>query len=241
MNNIIDFNRNYPDISYYKRKTTEGPENNLVDIFLFYLLFYFDNIQGGIAFFKEPRLETGFPDMVFVQYEPKGYDTWNDKRINLSNNAIKILHHLHLSKTRTTLQICEDLGYLVKDTEEILEQLKISNLVMESKGHWKTHRLEKIFAIKRIIAIEAKIYKWKDALRQAQNNKWFASEVYILSNIQLIPDELFSCSKKEGIGVLNLGNGSIKRLVKPQLNNLPNSYASWLINEWIGRYLFNYT
>jgi hypothetical protein len=88
-----------------------------------------------------------------------------------------------------------------------------------------------MFAIRRIIAIEAKISEWRAALDQAFVNTWFTPESYIL--VPMIPKGamLFDAAIQRGIGVLS----KERPCLVPRKLGRPRSYASWLFNEWTWR------
>jgi hypothetical protein len=99
--------------------------------------------------------------------------------------------------------------------------------------------LRKNFAVRRIVAFEAKISDWRGAIQQAALNKWFASESYIL--VPRIPARsvIIETAEAAGVGVWIEGEVS-PYLVTPRVNSRePLSYASWLFNEWSWRFARN--
>jgi hypothetical protein len=105
--------------------------------------------------------------------------------------------------------------------------------ILRSKGaRWLLEPLSRIFAVREIIAVEAKVNKWKAAIAQAELNMWFASSSYVL--VPEVPrrSSLLETARQLGIGV----STKYRTPVKPvRTGPLPRSYMSWLFNEWAWR------
>ncbi len=100
---------------------------------------------------------------------------------------------------------------------------------------WSARPASKIFAVERLVAVEAKVGKWAEALKQAVLNTWFASESYLLLP-RMTNGELSKAASERGIGIWSQDKGP-EWLGLPALEeaNLPRSYGSWLFNEWAWR------
>lgn len=234
---MIEFKNSNKNIGLHARTPINGPEQIFIDEFAFYLCDTFKNINGGIAVFYEPLLETGFPDIVFVQYNPNVYEKWNSIRSSLSSIDLKVLHHLVCKKGLNSDCLRKQLGIDSKTLITTIERLLDGGLIKRQNSQWKPHKLNKLFAVKRIIAVEAKIKNLKSALQQAEINRWFASESYVVSPIENPSESIINYSKTSGIGIYSFNEKSIRRITKSARFQLPCSYASWMFNEWIGRYL----
>jgi hypothetical protein len=95
--------------------------------------------------------------------------------------------------------------------------------------------LRDVFAVRRIVAIEAKVSDWQDGLQQAFQNSWFASESYLL--MPHIPRSplLLEESARFGVGLRTQGQPLDNGELCPRQVPVPRSYASWLFNEWVWR------
>ena len=95
--------------------------------------------------------------------------------------------------------------------------------------------MSKIFALRKIVAVEAKIANWKRAIEQAINNTWFASHSYVLMPSLKNIEDVVSVSSQFGIGVIiqESDSNSIVSQAKPL--EIPSSIGSWLFNEWVIR------
>ena len=234
---IIEFKSSNQKIGLKARTPSNGPEQIFIDEFAFYLCETFKNINGGIAIFYEPLLETGFPDIVFVQYNPNVYDRWNIDRSKLFSTDLKVLHHLVCKNGLNSDCLRKQLGIDSKTLITSIERLLDGGLIKRKNNLWKPYGFNKLFAIKRIIAVEAKIKNLKSAVQQAEINRWFASESYIVSPVDNPSEGILKYSKISGVGIYSFNKKSIRRIAKSARFQLPCSYASWMFNEWIGRYL----
>ena len=85
-----------------------------------------------------------------------------------------------------------------------------------------------MFAAPKIIAIEAKAGKWKQVLKQARLNTWFASKSYVL--VPRASKEQVGDAQRLGIDVVSPDGDSINEWPSAS-TRLPRSYASWIIND----------
>ncbi len=238
MTPVIEFTVSDPSIGIIVRQTRGGPESDLILRFLAAETASLQNKQRSYALFMEPQLDSGFPDIVLVTYNPKVFEEWEDDRGKITTIDIKILHHLHFIGGAYEDDIANQLGIRVKALMRSFERLQSAGLIRCSAKRWLPCSLRKTYAITSIKAIEAKIKNWKDAFKQAELNLWFASESYILSPVLRPSKNIISISKTVGVGLYTMPNGSSpKRLTTAKKNRLPVCYASWLFNEWIGRSL----
>lgn len=238
---IISFEECDSSIDYASRKTTVGPEAELVSSFLH------DGMEGKgysfksehMAVFIEPRIDSGFPDIVIAEYRPEFFKHWRMARNELSSLDLKLLSYLYGNKGADSSQIRNQLrlrdSVVLKSTELLLD----ADLIVRDKERrlWLPKPIEETFGLNRLIAVEAKVCNNKEVLDQAALNCWFASESYALTPV--VPNDEFARSARDaGVGVV-AGNvrRSFRRVIKPRSLPLPSSYASWLFNEWIGKRL----
>ncbi|MEE9553926.1 MAG: hypothetical protein V3W18_06470 [candidate division Zixibacteria bacterium] len=237
MRNVIEINKKHAQIGLGKRDSKEGPEKHLVDAFKTYIPDYFKAKKGAIAIFEEPSLETGYPDLVIVKYSPEVFRKWSPARTNLKPADLKILQYLYFKKGADSNMLVADLGVAAKGLLLAIERLLDAGLIVRRKCYWTTSRLSSIFGVRSIIAIEAKINNWNVAFRQAQSNQWFSSRSYVLSPIEKPSESVIMRAKETGVGIFLLNKRYVRRIRGAQELRIPSSYASWMLNEWIGRYI----
>lgn len=210
------------------RKPQDGPENDLVRWFL--AAFPVEVPRGcTMTVFKEPRLESGFPDLVLVQWREARTADWRPERLKLGAKDIRVLHALWCAGPATGHDLSASLAM---ETRPSLERLLDAGVACYSVGRWKTRPLKKIFAVRRIIAIEAKTEDIQGGLQQALLNTWFASASYLLTPHVPRPSGTADRATAFGVGLWSQKAGIVQR---PNAAPVPRSYASWLFNEWVWR------
>ncbi|NOZ70120.1 MAG: hypothetical protein GXP46_12970, partial [Deferribacteres bacterium] len=95
---VIKFTGENKKIGLLSRNGTTGPETELVNSFVKYVPQCFRWKKGAVAIFYEPRIETGFPDLVIVQYLPEVYYNWVAARNLLKPIDLKVLHYLSCAR-----------------------------------------------------------------------------------------------------------------------------------------------
>lgn len=212
------------------RRQRPGPERELVEWFLEELPFRIP--QGCRAtIFCEPRLESGFPDLVAVFWNVRTTQRWSSARVEISRNDLRLMHYVHQVGQCDFGHLCSIFSTAVGDS---LERLEAAEMLRRVRDSWTARALSHSFAARRIIAIEAKVNEWAVALEQATLNTWFASESYVL--VPHVPrgNRLVDAAKSLGIGIWSQSDKPKVSLPTPR-EHLPRSYASWLFNEWAWR------
>src|SRR5690349_10020421 len=84
------------DSGLFARRSTPGSELDMVNAYLAKMLTPPGRGEARLVF-VEPRLETGFPDVVVVYLNADGARQWNPHRSKLGKPEICVLHHLSLN------------------------------------------------------------------------------------------------------------------------------------------------
>jgi len=234
---MLEFARSNNRVGLLTRNGTAGPEADLVESFKDYIPRCFRWRKGRVALFREPQLDTGFPDLVVVQYLPQTFRSWPRARLNLKSLDLKILHHLQRVKAADSAALFSALGIDAKGLLAALERLLDANMITRVRRTWRPRPLTQLFGLLSIVAIEAKIKNWGSAFKQGHLNQWFASESYVLSPVESPRSKVLERSQRTGVGIFLLNGGGVRRLKSAQKHRIPISYGSWMFNEWIGRYL----
>lgn len=241
MGRVYIINQSLPAIGYVARTTTPGEEFEMVNRFIDHFVSHYSKLKKKNALvFLEPQIETGYPDIVIAEFY-KSPSRSNKTRDRLNTDDLKILFHVQQRKSVTITQLSNDLGYSAKDAIRSVNKLSMSGLVYFSKNKTSVRNvsLRNYCTITRLITIEAKLAKWSDALRQAENNTWFSSESFIMLKKEKCNASIRDRCQKEGIGIILL-NGKVKTELKCISHGFPCSYASLQFNEWVYRFL-NYS
>jgi hypothetical protein len=224
---IVDSTTNPSKSGILFRKGRSGPEQDLVDWFL-ELRTVKPKKGERLTIFREPRLPSGFPDLVVVVWNESVAAKWANERRSIVPADLRLMQYLATVGPARTLDLKSLFG---PEAERSLGRLECADMVVLQKGQWRTRALSRTFAIRRIVAIEAKVAEWRIALDQAFINTWFTPESYVL--VPAVPKgaSLLEAAQQHGIGVLSKER---PRLVEQRLSQ-PRSYASWLFNEWTWR------
>lgn len=231
---ILD--HNIKNIGLTTRTVTEGEEQDLVKSFIDYYIHIFlrNNKVNNLAVFVEPQIASGFPDIVFVSYSTKILDNWSNERERLDIGDFKVLSYLIMSGGCSGDNLINWLGLGEKAVLEALERLLDAKMVCHSKGVWKPVDLKKIYHIKKIVSVEAKISDIKKVAEQTLINTWFASQSYALVNTANPQNNTINNFAKQGTGLYCKQKG-FKKVVEAQKLKLPSSYLSLQFNEWVGK------
>jgi hypothetical protein len=212
------------------RRQRPGPEQDMLEEFLAEALPFRVPRGCNLTLFREPRLDSGFPDAVLVVWHEATVRRWTCARADLKAQDLRLLQllvecgPLDEAQLRATWRLRPAAS---------LDRLAAADLVRKTRSRWAAKSVQRSFAVRNIIAIEAKVADWKSAAEQAYLNTWFTTESYVLLPAAKKGHPLLAAAKNLGIGVLSPTQGLLRRpRSKPVL---PRSYASWLFNEWAWR------
>jgi len=236
MSQVTIFNNSIPDIGLFTRPVTQGNEYALVQLFIDYYCHRFirDNKKTQLAVFVEPRIDSGFPDVVFASYLPSITNNWSDKREALDVFDLKLLSYLCSTKNVIGAKLISTLGFPEKQTITSLEKLMDAKLVSYRNYSWRVRELRDIFSLTKLIAVEAKLNDISKVAEQTHINTRFASHSYALTNSAHPQGETVKTFKKFGLGLYGKDT-QFRRIVEAKEYTLPSSYLSFQFNEWIGK------
>ena len=211
------------------RTPIDGPEKDLCDAAMAHRL-PTDRRLGRMVF-REPRLPTGFPDIVAV-YPTSAAVTYERARRELTDDHIRVMHYLNQCRGASLTELSESLARPRRRTVKLVNQLEESDMVICRGQHVSPRALSRIFVAKRIVAIEFKISDWMKAIHQAVANMWFASHSYILIRPSRAIAKIRGHAEAFGVGVLVFDGSCVHTDVEAVEHEIPASYGSWMVNEW---------
>ena len=230
---FVDSDSARSDLGARFRRKRPGPELDLVESFLRTMpLHAFGRFRRGCraTVFREPRLESGFPDLVIVVWREKITRDWRSERVSLRSHDLRLMHFLHKIRRAREEELVACFG---RGSIAGIGRLYDAAMIRRRGAHWTPCALRCSFATSKIIAVEAKVGKWTEVLNQALLNTWFASKSYVL--VPHMPSQpRLSEAQRLGIGVCSLDNR--KPIDPASESRLPRSYASWVLNDWAWRY-----
>lgn len=182
-----------------------------------------------LTVFHEPRIQSGFPDVVLTVWHRETAEHWRDRRPALSQADFQLLQLLVEHGPIRSQQMESICG---KQAHQRLEAMARYDLVKLRSDFWRARPVREILAVRSIAAIEAKISARQDVVLQAHANGWFASRTSIL--IPRLPrtSTLRSEAESRGVGIWTMESGSPRLQLAPKRRKLPRSYVSWLFSEW---------
>ena len=239
MKDIMLIYNNCLEIGIKNRTITEGREIELVREYVDYRKEQFKaSDDNKMAIFIEPKVGNAYPDIVFVEYNPENYQTWNQNRNILEKKDLKILYHIYSVNGIDLGGIVSQLGVTWKEAGLSIEKLYDSELVIRENGRWVLSNVNNILT-NNLQAVEAKIDKWDEVLQQSIINKNFASECYALMDSKSRPKrEILSKFGRFGVGLCLKEGNTFEMLKRAKSTNIPLSFNSIMFNEWIGRILY---
>jgi hypothetical protein len=210
------------------RKPTVGPELELVESALR------TQYLSPSLLFREPKLPTGFPDVVSVTLS-KADVLFSPERMALRPLDLKIVHHLFHVRGSAREDLPYQLSLSPAESTASLSRLVAAGLVRHRGRRVFCNRLATVFAAREIIAIEAKIKDWQSGIRQAAANTWFASHSYVLLPEAVVSAAARSAAERVGVGIMAFDGRQTRILLRAKRHKIPSSYGSWLVNEWTVR------
>jgi len=207
-----------------------GPEADLVQEFVGLTLPEPQNEQHRLVFI-EPLIETTRPDIVLVDWDPSVASTWPSQRRFLKRVDLRIAQLLLAKGSLTEAQLKI---HFPRRLNASLARLEKAAVTVHRSGQWTLRSLNDIFAVRRIVTFEAKISALSKALEQAHFNTWFSSESYILTPVRRPSAKVLEQARLRGVGFWSFSRDlQYKPLVTAKTYALPQSFASWLFNEWV--------
>jgi len=189
------------------------------------------NESEKVVFFHEPKLPTGFPDLVAV-YPGKQGTNFNQIRSGLSIWHIKLLHFIYQVEGGYLQELSHSSLYPLGKIRNLVDELYQAEMVYFRGKKVFPRAIRHIFTATRIVAIEAKINDWSKAIRQAIANRWFSSHSYILLPEKTRMAKVIDEARSFGIGIIVYDGKGTRTICRPNPQKLPTSYGSWLFNEW---------
>ncbi len=217
------------------RKSTGGSEIKMVKRFIkkYKALAAERSWKHDVLIFVEPKLNTGYPDLLIAHYDPKKTRRWANLRDSLSARDLKILALLMNAGAVKVSRISYMLGFGKCDVVNSLKALEACKLVFCSGGRWTTVGKASFFSLERLVSVEAKTGNAREALEQAFRNTRFSSWSYTLLGNGNMTRRLKS--EHEALGIGAIAGESFDEIVHPRRRKVPICYTSLLVNEWVSK------
>jgi hypothetical protein len=213
------------------RSAMAGPEQLLVEAFLHAAKTWLAPGRS-LTVFAQPAIETGFPDLVAVVWRSEITRNWNAERERLRAMDLRLLH---LLSTSGALELAFLREVFQRGLNGMLARLEEAGVVAIEKSKCRARSASRIFAVERIIAVEAKVSATQRALEQAGANTWYSSESHALFPRPRAGERMKVVASALGVGVIGFENDRVAQVYEAAIRAVPLSYGSWLFNEWTWR------
>jgi hypothetical protein len=226
-----------PGIGLRSRSSTPGAETILVNDFIdFYCSSFLRTSKlQNLAVFVEPKLDSGFPDLVIAHYTPLfAESSWTDARDGLSIEDLKVLSYLIQTGGSKGEDLISTLRLPAVRALHSLEKLLDSKWISRKDNSWKPSGMKQNFGLTKLVAIEAKISDIGKVTGQAMSNVWFASHSYALIDTSNPRPTTLASFNRLGVGLYCKGK-QFRKSLPSRKRPLPSSYASLLFNEWVAK------
>ena len=185
---------------------------------------------------REPRLPTGFPDLVVVT-PSRAMVLWRSKSLPLAQRQLKLLHHIAICEAVHEETLASALGWSEHAMSSEIDRLCGLGLLRKRNTIVSPGPSSQRLIPDRIMAVEAKMHDWTGAIRQAAANTWFASESYILVPSSIVSPRLKEEARHWGVGVIEFAGAKTCIASRAPERELPASYGSWVIAHMVGQAL----
>lgn len=233
MGNVSVVAENHPAMKLKVRSQTCGPELNYMNAFIegYTANIRARNLKSSVVLYVEPRIDSGYPDIVAVRYSDSAMDNWVPERRQLDDDDLRILSHLIYENGANIDDVVSELGFSYKKVSKSIELLYDCRLVKRKSQQWKAVKRRDFFAVNDIAAIEVKLNDARSVRLQAMRNTRFASSSYALLGIEKPSNSLADSFRRAGIGLL--AGSSYSEVVKPCRRSLSTGYIALRFNEWV--------
>lgn len=221
------------DIGLRFRNPKSGPELELVDRLVERTQLNEDH-GYQVTIFREPKIVSGFPDLVIVIWDGSIAANWCNSRANLDIADFKLMHYLSVDVPISKEQLKTR---PFKTLEKSLYKLECAEMVELVPGGWVARPCDYTFAAKHIVAVEAKMNNAWSALEQATRNIWFASCSCVVMPKLPRDEQLMRRAEAVGVSFFEAGNFGFfdHHPIVCDESFVPLSYVSWMFNDWAWR------
>jgi hypothetical protein len=215
------------------RRASLGPELELVHEYLSTSIPE-PGRDENLCVLIEPKIEDSYPDIVIIYSNKNSFERWSPERRNLTRDDFKVMHCIYLKGNLSDKEISSIFPNKLRD--ESISKLHLCGLIKKQRNSWKISDLRSNYAIRQLVAVEAKMSLNEKVIKQSIQNTWFSPESYAL--VPKLSENNINICKAEQHGI-KIVMPTDKLVRQPRRAQTPISYASWLLNEWAWRSTLN--
>lgn len=215
------------------RNPTKGVESDLVESFIAGLRRTLPD--RDYALFVEPKMPTGYPDCVLVEYDPRNYSRWTRRRHALSDDEMRVLSLLHPQRGLRVSSLVRKTGLSDRRVRRILDSLVENGDVICSEAGFYQAVNAGLRGVRSILSVEAKVRDFERVVDQAAVNRTFSNESYVLMPQRTLSPDRRAALRASRVGMLSVSrDGRLKRVQASARKRRVSSHLALYFNEWIG-------
>ena len=178
----------------------------------------------------EPHICTSYPDAVVLYWDEAVGASLRTRFDGVRVIDLQILSALSQSRSWSLNRVHATYG---RQAGRSLARLEKAGAVAVTGSRVRAAPVEELFALRRLIALEAKIRDWNGGLTQALHNTWFTTESYLLLPTLPKARKPHDEARRLGIGILDQDTPIRGPHTQKQrrLQRQP-SVGAWLLNTW---------
>lgn len=233
---VIDHQSAAEGLSF--RTPTQGPEREHVFSYIDHLVEANSKSRRNSVdcIFIEPRIDSGFPDVVVSRFDQSVLEYWNEQRKHLTDNHLRIMAYLLQCKKHVDLDDIEwDLGFSRSRSKRILSLLCECGIAIQSRSGWRAAKRSSFIGVRDLMAVEAKTSCNPSVFSQAVMNRRFSSRSYVMVSSSRPAKRTMQSCVDLGLGMIS--GSQFDEIVTPESRRLPACYVTLKFNEWVGSYL----
>ena len=178
----------------------------------------------------EPHVCTSYPDAVILYWDEEAGTRLRTKFDGVRVFDLQILSALSHSRSWSMERVRTTYG---KQAIRSIARLENAGAVVLTGSRVSAAPLDELFALRRVIALEAKMRDWSCGLAQALHNTWFTTESYLLLHTMPKRRTPHDEAERLGIGILGQDTPILGPQARMQLRlRRQPSVGAWLLNTW---------
>jgi hypothetical protein len=177
----------------------------------------------------EPHVFSSFPDAVVVYWDAKAGALLRTRFDGVRLSDLRMLSALTMRGSMDLTDLAIEYG---DQMSRGLRRLENAGAVTVGDSRAVVSPVEEIFAVRRLVAIEAKMHDWRGGLAQAVHNTWFAAESYLLLPTLPRGRAPYDEAERLSVGLLDESTELPAHASGCPMALRHPSVGAWLINAW---------
>lgn len=219
-----------PHIGLTHRRRQNCLESELVDHFVANAYTRIPD-DRQLTLFVEPMLESGWPDIVAVLWNPAVCSSWTADRTYLIQSDLRLISFLQQFSHYNINELEYLFGHRVMRS---LDRLFEADIIDKNSRRVSLKSLRRIYAVESIVTFEAKLKPSLQLYEQVIRNLWFATKSVAVLPTEAKAESFERYRLEDDFSTISLDRPTIPAGIWRN-KSAPKSYISWMFNEWCWR------